>query len=100
MQAGGHRFDPGQLHHLSFGCFLIAAAAVAAIRKQAGRQISDLAGFLTASGRGRAAKLPRGMMFDNEIDWVNVFGSFCIRREASNEAHDSNAFEYKAEHKM
>ena len=39
-------------------------------------------------------------MFDNKIDWVNVFGSFCIRREASNEAQDSNAFEYKAEHKI
>jgi hypothetical protein len=77
----------------------MAAMIVAAIRKQVERGSSRSDGFLSAPGRSRAAKLPRG--FDVwQRNWLgNVLGSSQVRREAHEGARNSNAFEYKAEHK-
>jgi hypothetical protein len=44
LQAGGHRFDPGQLHQKLIRCFQIAAIKVTSIWKQAA---------LSSDGRGR-----------------------------------------------
>ena len=75
MQAGGHRFDPDQLHQKSLiRCFPIVAIVfkLAPIWKQAGmfdlvRQVSRALGLAFLSER-------EGMMFDNEIDWVMRIG--------------------------
>jgi hypothetical protein len=98
LQAGGHRFDPGQLHQNLIRCFPIAAISVAAIWMQAGpcngwvRQVS------TASGRAFPIKSGRVWMFDNKIDWVTRLECRCARREARSMANDFKHVKYKAEH--
>jgi hypothetical protein len=47
LQAGGHRFDPGQLHQIIICCFEIGAIAMASISKQVrfGEQVSAASGL-------------------------------------------------------
>ena len=79
MQAGGHRFDPGQLHQKLIYCFLIGAI---------GYDADQETGWLRPAGfnRPRAGLLRGGWMFDNEIDWVTCSGERFRRREANGKA--------------
>ena len=97
MQAGGHRFDPGQLHQDSFAVsesppFIEISDA----DPETGR--CDSGRFLTASGRAVARKNETAWMFDNEIDWVTRLECrlTAVRRMEWQET--PNTFIYKAEH--
>ena len=74
MQAGGHRFDPDQLHQILILCFQIAAIVMAAIWKQAefiGRFLQPQGWIFPAKGKI--------WMFDNEIDWVKrIWSAFLL----------------------
>jgi hypothetical protein len=97
LQAGGHRFDPGQLHQILIRCFRIAATSVTAIQKQAGRKSG---GFQEPEGSAASTK-EAAMMFDNEIDWVTHWKCLslsAVRRAGG--AQDSDDVNYKAEHKL
>ena len=89
MQAGGHRFDPGQLHQVSAGIsvhlFKPVNAAIAesstltspsdldGVKLRAFGKSATQAGPNASSMRLRAQRLNRASkIFDNRIDWVVV----------------------------
>ena len=97
MQAGGHRFDPGQLHQILIYCFLIAANDV-----DADQEAGWLAIFAGSAGFNRLRAGPSHVkvwIFDNEIDWVTCSQEQFRRREAQGRAQDLESnVKYKAEH--
>ena len=99
MQAGGHRFDPGQLHQLSFGCFPMAAIADGCDR-EAGCDLRMAAGFISLRA-GLARRKSEVLMFDNEIDWVTQLEScMSAERRTGQQQTFPRAYTYKAEHKQ
>jgi hypothetical protein len=84
LQAGGHRFDPGQLHQISFTAPRSLPLQESDADLEAGRASPSGLGrqVSTASGRAFSAKNEKVWMFDNEIDWVTRLKELLDRREA------------------
>ena len=87
MQAGGHRFDPGQLHQTSFAVSR-SVPLISDVDLETGRASSSNsgpAGFYRLRA-GLLDKNDKVWMFDNEIDWVIAHHALVYRtgrREAT-----------------
>ena len=82
MQAGGHRFDPDQLHQIFFPASRLLSNLRSDVNLEAGWSAARrLWQVSTASGPG-LLETEKALMFDNEIDWVTHLVCWLIRREA------------------
>ncbi len=80
MQAGGHRFDPGQLHQPLIHCVQFGAFFIEGFDLEAGYDPQFWIGQVSTASGLVLLDTGEDLMFDNEIDWVTQIGKPHVRR--------------------